>query len=152
MATIKERLYALAEPVAAQCGVDIVDIELAGSARKTIVRLLIDKPGGVTLEDCSACSRAFSAVLDVEDPIRTAYVLEVSSPGLDRPLKTLKDYRLSIGRLVRVVSRESIEGLTFFIGRLEAVDEKAVTLVMDGSKEVRVPFEQISKARLEMEL
>ncbi len=152
MATVKERLTELAGPVAGQLEVDIVDIELAGNARRTVVRIFLDKPGGVTLEDCAKFSRALSALLDVEDPISTRYVLEVSSPGLDRPLKTNKDFSRSIGKLVRIVTREKIEGETFLIGRIQAVDEHAVAVLVDGSREVSIPFEQISKARLEIEL
>ncbi|MBA4373546.1 MAG: hypothetical protein C0402_11875 [Thermodesulfovibrio sp.] len=93
-----------------------------------------------------------SALLDVEDPIRTRYVLEVSSPGLDRPLKTKKDFHRSVGKLVRIVTKEKIDGETVLTGRLQAVSEHAVAVLVDGSREVSVPFEQISKARLEIEL
>ena len=152
MATVKERLLELAGPVAGQLAVDIVDIELAGNARRTVVKIFLDKTGGVTLEDCSRFSRALSAVLDVEDPIRTRYVLEVSSPGLDRPLKTKKDFHRSIGKLARIVTREKIDGESFLIGRIQAVNEHTVAVLVDGSREVSIPFEQISKARLEIEL
>lgn len=152
MATVKERLSELAGPVAGQLGVDIVDIELAGNARRTVVRVFLDKPGGVTLEDCARFSRTLSAVLDVEDPISTRYVLEVSSPGLDRPLKTRKDFQRSIGRLARIVTKEKIDGEAFVVGRIQAVNDQTVAVLVDGSKEVSIPFEQISKARLEIEL
>ncbi|MGC2062076.1 MAG: ribosome maturation factor RimP [Thermodesulfovibrionales bacterium] len=152
MATVKERLSELAGPVAGQLDVDIVDIELAGNARRTLVRVFLDKPGGVTLEDCAKFSRALSAVLDVEDPISTRYVLEVSSPGLDRPLKTKKDFYRSIGKLARIVTREKIDGEAFLVGRIQAANEHTVAVLVDGSREVRIPFEQISKARLEIEL
>lgn len=152
MATAKEKLFELAGPVAGQLAVDIVDIELAGNARRTVVRIFLDKPGGVTLEDCTRFSRALSAVLDVEEPIRTQYVLEVSSPGLDRPLKSKKDFNRSVGKLVRIVTREKIDGESFLIGRIQAVDEDTVAVLVDGSREVSIPFEQISKARLEIEL
>lgn len=152
MATVKERLAELAGPVAGQLGVEIVDIELAGNARRTVVRIFLDKPGGVTLEDCTHFSRALSAMLDVEDPIKAKYVLEVSSPGLDRPLKTKKDFQRSIGKLARMVTKEKIAGESFLVGRIQAVDEHTIAVLVDGSKEVRIPFEQISKARLEIEL
>lgn len=152
MATVKERLTELAGPVAGQLDVDIVDIELAGNARRTVVRIFLDKPGGVTLEDCTRFSRALSAILDVEDPISARYVLEVSSPGLDRPLKTKKDFHRSIGRLARIVTKEKIDGEAFLVGRIQAVNEQTVAVLVDGSKEVSIPFEQISKARLEIEL
>jgi ribosome maturation factor RimP len=152
MATVKEHIYELAGPVAGQLGVDIVDIELAGNARRTVVKIFIDKPGGVTLEDCTHFSRALSAVLDVEDPIRTRYVLEVSSPGLDRPLKTRKDFLWGVGKLARIVTREKIDGENVVVGRILAVHENTVVVSVEGSKEVSIPLGQISKARLEIEL
>ena len=152
MATVKERIHDIAVPVSGQLGVDIVDIELAGNARRTVLRIFLDKPGGVTLEDCEKFSRSLSAVLDVEDPISSRYVLEVSSPGLDRPLRTRRDFQISTGKLARIVTREKIAGETLLIGRILSANEQSVTVVVEGSKEVSIPFEQISKARLEIEL
>jgi ribosome maturation factor RimP len=129
-----------------------VDVELTGSLRKPLARVFIDKEGGVTLEDCEKVSRALSALLDVEDPIPASYVLEVSSPGLDRPLKRLKDFEMSIGKLARVVTKERIGDQTFHVGRIAAVENGNVRLVVRENEEVSIPFAQISKARLEIEL
>ena len=148
---VKERIVRLSGPVADEQGVWIVDVEMAGSARKPTVRVFIDKEGGVTLDDCERFSRAMSALLDVEDIIPFSYVLEVSSPGLDRPLKNIRDFERSVGKLARVVTRESIAKQTFFVGRIMAVKENTVMLMMNNKEEVDIPFDRISKARLEIE-
>lgn len=148
---VKERIVRLAGPVADEQGVWIVDVEVAGSARKPTVRVFIDKEGGVTLDDCEKFSRAVSALLDVEDLIPFSYVLEVSSPGLDRPLKDIRDFERSVGKLARVVTRESIDNQTFFVGRITAVKDKIITVIVNNKEEVEIPFDRISKARLEIE-
>ncbi|MBI5101899.1 MAG: ribosome maturation factor RimP [Nitrospirae bacterium] len=152
MSGIKSRISDLATSVAAEYGVSVVDVELAGSARRTVVRVFLDKAGGVTLEDCANFSRALSALLDVEDFIKTAYVLEVSSPGLDRPLRSMEDFAMNKGKLARVVVREQIGGQNFVIGRISDAGGNTVRLVVEHSKEVIIPFDQISKARLEIEI
>lgn len=151
MEDIKKKITDLADSVAGQNAVDIVDVEFSGSSRKPFIRIFIDKENGVTLEDCEKFSRALSALLDVEDPIPSAYVLEVSSPGLDRPLKQLRDFERSKGKLVRIITREMIEKQNIFRGRITRVEGDAITLFFDD-KEIEIPFEQISKARLEIEL
>jgi ribosome maturation factor RimP len=151
MGDVTERIVKLAGPVADEQGVWIVDVEMAGSARKPTVRVFIDKEGGVTLDDCERFSRAMSALLDVEDVIPFSYVLEVSSPGLDRPLRDIRDFERSVGKLARVVTRESIANQTFFVGRIMAVKENTVMLMVHNKEEVDIPFDRISKARLEIE-
>jgi len=151
MADIKNKITELALSTAEQHAVDIVDIELAGSSRKPLIRVFIDKESGVTLEDCAVFSRALSALLDVEDPIPSAYVLEVSSPGLDRPLRKMKDFERSVGKLVRIITREMIEKQNIFRGRITRVEGDTITLFYND-KEIDIPFDQVSKARLEIEL
>ena len=151
MDNIKKKIKELADSIAKQYAVELVDIDLVGSSRKPIIRIFIDKENGVTLEDCGGFSRALSALFDVEDPIPTAYVLEVSSPGLDRPLKELKDFQRSIGKLAKIVTRTKIEQQNVFIGRIIGVAGGNITLSFDD-KEIGIPFDQISKARLEIEL
>ncbi len=152
MEDIKGIISGLAGTVSAQYGVEVVDIEFAGNMRRPTVRVFIDKAGGVTLEDCERFSRAFSAALDVEDPIRSSYVLEVSSPGLDRPLKGLKDFQMSIGKLARIITKESIGRQNFFVGRIAEVRDNIVVLTMKDNSVIEIPFVQVSKARLEIEL
>lgn len=151
MEDLRKKIAALSESTANEYGVELVDIEMGGSLRKPTVRIFIDKEGGVTLEDCSKFSRAMSAVLDVEDPIRTSYTLEVSSPGMDRPLRSLKDYVKNEGKLARVITKEKVGGQNFLLGRISGVQGNAIRLLIDDKGEVEIPFEQISKARLEIE-
>jgi len=151
MEDMKKKIQELADSIAGQFAVDIVDVELSGSSRKPLIRIFIDKENGVTLDDCGKFSRALSALLDVEDPIPTAYVLEVSSPGLDRPLKVMRDFERSIGKLVRIVTRTKIDEQYVFTGRLTRVEGEHIILSFDD-KEMEIPFDQISRARLEIEL
>ncbi|PKL50414.1 MAG: ribosome maturation factor RimP [Nitrospira bacterium HGW-Nitrospira-1] len=151
MEDMKKNIMELADSIAGQYAVDIVDVELAGSSRKPLIRIFIDKQNGVTLDDCGKFSRALSALFDVEDPIPTAYVLEVSSPGLDRPLKALRDFQRSIGKLARIITRAGLEKRNIFTGRITGVAGENITLSFDD-KEMEIPFDQISKARLEIEL
>ena len=151
MEDMKKKIQELADSIAGQFAVDIVDVELSGSSRKPLIRIFIDKENGVTLDDCGKFSRALSALLDVEDPIPTAYVLEVSSPGLDRPLKVMRDFERSIGKLVRIVTRTKIDEQYVFTGRLTRVEGEHIILSFND-KEMEIPFDQISRARLEIEL
>jgi len=132
--------------------VEVVDIEFAGSMRRPTVRIFIDKTGGVTLDDCAQFSRAMSAVLDVEDPIKSSYVLEVSSPGLDRPLKRLRDFEMNTGRLARIITKESIERQNFFVGRITGLQDSTIILTMKDNTVIKIPFDLVSRARLEIEL
>ena len=151
MENLRNKLYALAEALGAERNVRIFDVELSGHARKMKVKVFIEKEGGVTLDDCEKFSRAYSALLDVEDPIRASYVLEVSSPGLDRPLRGPEDFRSNIGKLARVITREKINGQSFFVGRIADMTDNGVRLLVDGRTEVDLPFEKIDRARLEIE-
>ena len=151
MEDLKKKISELAGSVAEQQAVEVVDVELSGSSRKLLIRIFLDKEKGVTLDDCSHFSRALSALLDVEDPVPAAYILEVSSPGLDRPLKALKDFQRSIGKLVRIITKSRIEEQNVFTGRLTRVEGENITLSFND-KEIEIPYDQISKARLEIEL
>jgi ribosome maturation factor RimP len=133
-------------------GFELVDVELKRAAGGHLVRLYVDKPGGIGLDDLQSVSEEVSAVLDVEDPIEGSYTLEVSSPGLDRPLKTEADYRRFVGRLARLSSYEPIEGRRHWSGRIVACEGGVVTLELGkGEGEARVPFAKVSHGRLEVE-
>ena len=140
----------IAKQVADEQGLELFDIEMLGRG-KMILRAFIDREGGVTLNDCERFSRSLSALLDVEDPLPCSYTLEVSSPGLDRPLRDMKDFLKNSGKLARVITIEKIEDQNFFIGRIKEVAHNLVTLVVNN-REIAIPFEKISKAKLEVEL
>ena len=149
---VEGKIMGLAEEIAGPLGIELVDVELLGSGSRSILRVTIDKPGGVGLDDCEAMSRDFGALMDVEDLIKNRYVIEVSSPGLDRPLKKPRDFEKSVGKLVRIVLNEKqIEKQGLIIGRLTGFGDEVAVLDVDGA-EVRVPLSNVKKARLEVEI
>ncbi len=150
MNEIKDRIWRLAREAAVMEDLDIVDIELY-RGKKVVLRVFIDKEGGVTIEDCERMSRALEALLDVEDPIKESYILEVSSPGLDRPLKGRHDFIRNMGRLAKIITKEKVENQNFFIGRIEGVDEDGIT-INTGKKEIFIRYDNISRANLEVEI
>ncbi len=150
MEVIKIKVSRLAKQVAEEQEVELFDIELSGRY-KLLLRVTIDKEGGVTLDDCERFSRSLEAILDVEDPIPVPYNLEVSSPGLDRPLRELKDFEKNVGKLARIITVEKIEDQNLFIGRISMVNSKSLRLLVND-REIDIPFEKILRARLEVEL
>lgn len=150
---IEQKIHELATQVADECGYELVDIGLLGRGSRTLLRVTIDKENGITLSNCETFSRRLEALMDVEDPIAGPYTLEVSSPGLDRPLKSLDDFRKNVGKLVRIVTGEKISNQNFFLGRIAGVNGTTLRLsVADGREEIILPFDSIAKARLEIEL
>ncbi|MEW6215269.1 MAG: ribosome maturation factor RimP [Nitrospirota bacterium] len=149
MSDIKNRVLKLAKYVADDQGVEITDVELLGKG-KLLLRVTIDKEGGVNLYDCERFSKSLESLLDVEDLIQGRYTLEISSPGLDRPLKKIKDFEKNIGKLIRIVTVEKIENRNFFIGRILGISDGRVRVLVNGL-EIDIPFEKISSARLEVE-
>jgi ribosome maturation factor RimP len=150
MEIIKNKVAKLAKKVADDQKVELFDIELSGRD-KLLLRVIIDKEGGVTLDDCERFSRSLEAILDVEDPIPVSYTLEVSSPGLDRPLRDIKDFEKNLGKLARIITSEKIENKNLFIGKIFKVNSESLKLLVD-EHEIEIPFNRISKARLEVEL
>ncbi len=150
MDEIKKRVLKLAEQAAEELGVELFDLELLGNG-KLLLRVMIDREEGVTLDDCERFSRSLEALLDVENPIPVSYTLEVSSPGLDRPLRDLKEFEKHIGKLARIITAEKIENQNLFIGRILDVNRDFVKLSFHG-RELDIPSDKISKARLEVEL
>ena len=139
-----------AESVLEPMGVELVEIQLRREGYGWVLRLYIDKQGGVNLDDCAAVSREMSTWLDVEELIEHAYHLEVSSPGLERPLKKKKDFERFAGRMARIKLREPINEQKVFIGTIEKVDEEGVLLLAEG-KPINCVFDNITKARLILE-
>jgi ribosome maturation factor RimP len=144
---LREQLITLIEPLLGQLGYELVDLEYAPGRTHAVVRVFIDQPQGVGLDDCERVSHELSALLDVEDPVPTAYTLEVSSPGVDRVLRTRAHFQRFVGERVWVELRTARDGRRRYTGRLEALDEQGIELVVDGAM-VRVPFGEIGRARL----
>ena len=148
----------MAGRVAGSYGLEIFDVQFRREAGGMVLRVQIDRPGpaasaedSVSVEDCANVSRDLSAILDVEDVVPSAYTLEVSSPGLDRPLRSVDDYRRFTGRRAKVVMRETVDGQSFFRGALVGVDQDAVLIDADDGKRHRVPLAVITRANLEVE-
>lgn len=148
---ITERVSRVASSIVAALGLELVGVRYAGRATGGTVKVTIDKPGGVTLEECTRVSRAVGHALDVEDLIEHRYTLEVSSPGLDRPLERAEDYEKSIGRLVRVTTRPPWEGPRVVIGRLNGMETDTILVKDEAGVELAIPLGAISRARLEVE-
>lgn len=160
------RVREAAERVARGCGLDIFDVQLRRESIGTVLRVIIDRPDpgrpttpeedSVGIEDCKRVSQDLSALLDVEEDsleqpaLDQQYTLEVSSPGLDRPLRHAADYRRFTGRLAKLVTREPLDGQSAFSGRLAGVEE-GVVLLQEGRRTHRVPLAQIKRGRLDVE-
>lgn len=137
----------LIEPVIVAMGYELVGIEFLAHGRNALLRIYIDKEDGISLEDCQRVSYQVSGVLDVEDPIPGRYTLEVSSPGLDRPLFTLEHFVRFTGRRVKVRLSSPLEGRRNFTGILHGIRADSVVLEEDG-KEICLPLDRIEQARL----
>ena len=164
-----EQVRTIADRVAGSHGLDIFNVQYRREGPGMVLRVQIDRPWdrqpgvpggpieeGVTVEDCARVSRDLSAVLDVEDVIPAAYTLEVSSPGLDRPLRHADDYSRFTGRRAKLVMREAVDGQMFFKGRLDGVEDgtnrgPVVVIVSDDGRSHQVPVGVITRANLEVE-
>ena len=149
---LRDRLTGLITPVVNAAGVELYDMEVAKMKGKILLRVYIDREGGVTIDDCELVSREIEAMLDVEDPIPYSYVLEVSSPGLDRPLKKPEDFKRFSGKKVRLVTNEPVEKQNFFVGEIELATDDTVVLLLPRDRKITIPYDNISRARLEVEV
>lgn len=149
---IAARMNAIAESVAELHGVELVHAEILGSKRDSIVRVYIDKEGGVGIEDCSRFSGAMEEMLDAEDIIPWAYVLEISSPGIERQLYSRKDFVRFAGELAKVKTRVEVGGQRNFVGRIESVEGEEVVFEDRTNGIVRIPIENVEKANLKIDL
>jgi len=152
MALDVDRVREIAERVAASTGLEIVEVELRGGGKARMLRIFIDKPGGVTHEDCANLSREVGTILDVEDVIPGAsYLLEVSSPGLDRKLIRPADYERFTGSRVKLTTRQPVNGSHHFEGRLESFQQGRLTLEMNAARKKPRPG-SAAPQKLEIEL
>ena len=148
----RRKIEELAASICERHGCELFLIEIVEAGRHSLLRVAIDREGGGTLDDCAKVSEALSVVLDVEDPIPHGYRLEVSSPGLDRPLRGPRDFERFVGRKVRIVTHHAVggRGQTTFVGKLVAYADQAATLEMRGA-EVRIAQDEIKRANVEYE-
>jgi ribosome maturation factor RimP len=159
---VVDRVREVAARIASTRGLEIFDVQFRREGQGMVLRVLIDRPGrgataeeSVSVDDCAHVSRDLSAILDVDDVVPTAYTLEVSSPGLDRPLRGADDYRRFAGRRAKIVMREAVDGQKYFKGVLGGVeqDDTATVVIVDAEdgRRHRVPVGVITRANLEVE-
>jgi ribosome maturation factor RimP len=145
---IEEKAREIAERVARGAGAELVAVVYVHEMGRWVLRVFVDMPGGVTLDDCANISRELGAVLDVEDVIPQSYVLEVSSPGLMRPLMCEKDFRGAIGKKVHLKTRSPIDGRRNFRAVVEGLEDREVSIRDSEGRVFRIPLENIEKAAL----
>jgi ribosome maturation factor RimP len=153
-AQVAQRVQEVAAPILWAMGLELIDVTCSGQGQRTIVRVYIDKPGGVSLGDCEQAHVSLGPALDVADPIPHSYTLEVSSPGLDRPLKKLADYQRVVGRLVNLKLAQARDGQWRVVGRLTAADEQGLSLTLREGKtdqSIQLGWDVIAGGRLEVE-
>lgn len=153
---ISSQVSDIVRPILDSMQLELVEIEFGRVGRDAVLRLFIDKSGGVTLDDCADVSRELSAILDVEDIVPTNYTLEVSSPGLDRPLKKVEDYLRYTGRLIKLRTYEPFADddgnkRKTFLGTLEGFQDGSVKMKLKEGQTASVPLERVAKANLEFE-
>jgi ribosome maturation factor RimP len=141
----------LLEPIVTGFGFELVDVEYVKEAGTWYLRAYIDKPGGITVDDCEAVSRKFSDVLDEKDYIEDTYIFEVSSPGLGRPLKKDKDFQRSLGEEVEIRTYRPIDRQKEFVGELKAYDKESVTIVYEDDTEQTFQRQEIALIRLALD-
>ena len=150
--SIASKLRIIAEKSASEHGLELVHLELAGTKRNQVVRIYIDKPGGVTVEDCSDVSRGVESVMDADDFMPGPYVLEVSSPGLDRELYSLADFQKFVGSKAKARVKEADGKTKSYNGRIVAVDGEDIRFEDRSEGEVSFPFSAVAKANLKFDI
>ena len=147
---VVDRISEVVSPILWAVGLELVDVVCVGQGARSVVRVYIDKLGGVTVDDCGRAHLAIGPALDVADPFPHAYTLEVSSPGLDRAFRRIQDYRRAVGKQVSAKLKQPIDGQWRMVGVLTDVNEQGVTIVVNGPRSERkvvLDFDAIAEAR-----
>jgi len=145
---LEDKLTGLVAPAVEALGHELVGIEYLAQGAHSVLRVYIDSPEGITLDDCSRVSHQVSGVLEVEDPIRGKFNLEVSSPGLDRPLFSLAHFQQFTGKAVKLRLRQPVEGQRKFKGVIEAIENDRIQIALEDSKLLELEIDEIEKANL----
>jgi ribosome maturation factor RimP len=143
-------IQSMLKPILDELDLELFEVQFRRESHGWVLRLTIDKEDGVTIDDCATVSREVSQLLDIEDIIEQKYSLEVSSPGLDRPLKSLADFRRFIGRKAKVTTKEPVNGAQVIVGKINKVEDELIILGI-GRQELSILYSEIAKARLEVE-
>lgn len=148
MEKLREELQALITPIVERFALELIDLELKGGKSHLIVRVIVDVEGGVLIDTCAALSRALADELDTKDVISSRYRLEVSSPGVDRPLRTLRDFQRNLGRAVRIRYRQA-DAVMEVEGTIHAVSETEIELAEEGTR-FTIPFASLDYGKFKL--
>jgi len=148
---VARRVHQLALAITDRLGLELVGVEVTGEGVRTVVRVLVDREGGIDVEECARVSEMLSRQLDLEDPLQHRYTLEVASPGLDRPLRGVGDFDRFAGRLAEVVTSQPVEGQRRFVGRLGGIVGGRVVLHLPDGRDLQVPLGEVAEARLRVD-
>ena len=158
MAQVIDKIEKLVQPLLEELGCELVDLEYQREQRGWVLRFFLDKENGINLDDCAMASREISSLMDVENIISTAYSLEVSSPGIERPLKKTQDFKRFTGQLAKIKTITSIDpdatgkNRKTFVGTLSGFEDEDVLLILKNTTDaIRIPLQQIDKANLHYE-
>ncbi len=143
-----EQIKQILQPILGEHSAELVDITLSRINNKAYLRVLVDKQGGINIDECSRINRELGDALDANSAIQDSYTLEVSSPGLDRSLKNKRDFEKIIGKQIALFTKAPVEGKPFFQGTAEAIDDEGVSLKLKDNRAVKILFNNISKANL----
>ncbi len=149
MDALIEKLRELIEPILEANAVDLVDLEVRGSKRNLLLRIFVDVPGGISINECVRLSREFEDAIEMENLISGAYRLEVSSPGIDRPLKTVRDFQRNIGRLVEIQVYEE-DQLQKFRGDILQAEDASIKIQQENGDVIEIPIDRIHKALIQI--
>jgi ribosome maturation factor RimP len=152
LSAVSTRVGELAKEIAQKGGFEFVRSEIAGTKRSPLIRVFIDKPEGLTVEHCAEVSREIDARMEAEDLIPTKYVLEVSSPGLERELFSMDDFRRFAGKLAKIKTTDVEKGSKTTVGRIKEVDGESIIVTLRGDEDVTIPFSAVVKANLKIDL
>ena len=147
-----ENARKLVSPLLAARGVELVDLLRVRGRRRSTLRFLVTRPEGITLDECARLNQEIGQLFDQEDVIQERYVLEVSSPGLDRPMKSTRDFQRKLGKLIRVVLHQPLNKQNVWKGRIEGIDEDNLIIRTEDEQTLHIPRENIARANLEVEL
>lgn len=145
-----EQIKQILQPILEAHNTELIEISLGKARYKPVLQILVDKKGGITLEECSQINRQLSDILDKEDVIKESYILEVSSPGIDRPLKVKRDFEKAAGEVINVYTKAPVNGKGFFQAILYSVDEKFISLKTKDGDIIKISYENIHLANPEI--